>query len=180
LRPGAAQAVFGCPARLIVNREVLLGDITAEAADLNQRLLATGNIHSRHVLLSNWVRVRLARVKARDAAVISACHRLATDPHVEIGTVAQRLGWNSRMMHRQFVAACGYGPKHFQRIMRMQNAIRAMHSSPETGIAEAAAKVGYADQAHMTRDFRSIAGFTPAKYIATAAPEFGAWISDEW
>ena len=55
-----------------------------------------------------------------------------------------------------------------------------MHSSPEIGIAEAAAKVGYADQAHMTRDFRSITGFTPARFIATTAPEFGAWISDEW
>jgi AraC-like DNA-binding protein len=180
LRPGAAQAVFGCPASLIVNSTVLLGDITAEAAGLNQRLLATGDIHDRHVLLSDWVRGRLADVKARDAAVIGACQRLATETHVEVGAVAQRLGWNSRMMHRQFVAACGYGPKHFQRIMRMQHAIRAMHSSPGMGIAAAAAKVGYADQAHMTRDFRSITGFTPATLIAATAPEFGAWISDEW
>jgi AraC-like DNA-binding protein len=180
LRPGAARAAFGCSASHIVNGLVLLGDLNSGAAGLHEKLLAAGELHGRHRLLSNWVRAALARADARDLAVIGACSRLMKEPNAEVDTVARHLDWNSRTLHRQFVAACGYGPKRFQRIMRVQNAIRAMHSSPRTRFADLAAKAGYADQAHMTRDFRSITGFTPARYIATTAPEVGAWISDEW
>ena len=83
-------------------------------------------------------------------------------------------------MHRHFIDLCGYGPKHFQPIMRIQNAIRAKHSSPDAALAVIAAMAGYADQAHMTRDFRSITGFTPAGYLGTTGPELGSWIANDW
>jgi AraC-like DNA-binding protein len=182
LRPGAARAVFGCSASLIVNGRLLLGDLSAGATHLHEELHAAGDLQRRHRALSNWVRAALTRADARDIAVIDACARLIRDPGAEIGTLAESLDWNSRMLHRRFVAACGYGPKHFQRIMRVQNAIRVMHSHSRARFADVAAKAGYADQAHMTRDFRSITGFTPASYRATTAAgsEVGAWIGDEW
>jgi AraC-like DNA-binding protein len=180
LRPGAARAVFGCPASLIVNGRLLLGDLSTGATYLHEELLAAGDLQRRHHALSNWVRAALARANAHDTAVVDACSTLIHDPGAEIGPLARRLDWSPRTLHRQFVAACGYGPKHFQRIMRVQTAIRAMHSHPKTGFAAVAAKAGYADQAHMTRDFRSITGFTPASYVATSLPDVGAWISEEW
>jgi AraC-like DNA-binding protein len=79
------------------------------------------------------------------------------------------------------VAACGYSPKHFQRIMRIQNALRAAQAAPRTRLCDLAAAAGYADQAHMTRDFRAITGFTPTGYFAdAAAPGWGAWIDEDW
>ena len=181
LRPGACRAILGCPAERLVNGSMLLSDIATGATELHRRLLLSDNLFTRLALLESWVRFALERATANDRAVIAACRMLGANPRIEIGDVARRLDWNARMIHRQFIAACGYSPKHFQRIMRMQGALRVAHSMPVARLGDLAAAAGYADQAHMTRDFRDITGFTPATYFAdTAPPGWGAWISEDW
>ena len=181
LRPGACRAILGCPAEHLVNDGMLLSDVSSGAAELHCRLLMSDNVFSRLVILESWVRIAAERETANDRAVIAACRLLGSDPKIEIGDVARLLDWNARMVHRQFIAACGYGPKHFQRIMRIQRALRAAHSTPVGGLGDLAAAAGYADQAHMTRDFRQITGVTPAAYFADAAmPGWGAWINEDW
>jgi len=181
LRPGACRAILGCPAERLVNGSMPLSDIATGATELHRRLLLSDNLFGRLALLENWVRFVLERATANDRAVIAACRLLGANPKIEIGDVARRLGWNVRMIHRQFIAACGYSPKHFQRIMRMQGALRVAHSMPVARLGDLAAAAGYSDQAHMTRDFRDITGFTPAAYFADTAPAgWGAWISEDW
>lgn len=180
LRPGAARAVLGCAASDILNGGARLADLAPGAAALHHRLLLTARLRERQTLLEGWVRAALARSGRDDRAVIAACRQLTEDPHAAIGAIARRLDWNARRIHREFHAACGYGPKHFQRIMRIQRAIRAVHAAPAPRLADIALAAGYADQAHMGRDFRDITGFTPAGYLATARPEYGAWIDGDW
>lgn len=181
LRPGACRAVLGCPAEQLVNAGPLLSDIAPSAGALHQRLLLSDSLSSRLALLEVWVRAALQQPSDADRAVIAACHALGADSAVAIGDVARRLNWNVRTLHRQFLGACGYGPKHFQRIMRVQAALRAAHGGGSRRLGELASAAGYADQAHMTRDFRAITGFTPAAYFADKAqPGWGAWINDDW
>jgi len=179
IRPGAVRSIFGCSAGLILNGDAMLSDLAPGALALHQRLLVTGNLHHRHALLENWVRTAIATATV-DHIVVAACRLLTADPGLEIGELTRKFGWNARMIHRQFRGACGYGPKHFQRIMRIQRAIRAVHSGVAGSLAEVAQTAGYADQAHMTRDFRDITSFTPKRYFVTVRPEFGAWIDDSW
>lgn len=181
LRPGACRAILGCSAEHLVNGSIRLSDIASGAVELHRGLLLSDNLSTRLALLERWVRFALERATANDRAVIAACRVLGADPKIEVGDVAKRLDWNARMIHRQFISACGYGPKHFQRIMRVQGALREAHSTPVARLGEVAATVGYADQAHMTRDFREVTGFTPAAYFADAArPGWGAWINEDW
>jgi len=176
LRPGAVRSIVGCSAGLILNGGALLSDLAPGARVLHQRLLVTANLSERHALLEDWVRTAIARNGVVDQAVIAACRLLSADPRLEIGEMSRRCDWNVRTLHRQFRAACGYGPKHFHRIMRLQKAIRVVHSTAPTPLADAAHAVGYADQAHMNRDFRDITGFSPRQYFAIARPEWGAWM----
>jgi AraC-like DNA-binding protein len=180
IRPGAVRSIFGCPAGLILNGGAPLSDLAPGAGALHQRLLVTTSLHQRHALLEDWVRAAITRPAAIDHAIIAACRLLTADPHLEIGELARRLGWNARMIHRQFRGACGYGPKHFQRIIRVQRAIRAVHAPRAPRLAEVAQAAGYADQAHMSRDFRDITGFTPRGCFAIARPGLGAWIGEGW
>jgi AraC-like DNA-binding protein len=64
--------------------------------------------------------------------------------------------------------------------MRLQKAIRVVHSTAPTRLADAAHAAGYADQAHMNRDFRDITGFSPREYFAIARPGCGAWMGEGW
>lgn len=180
LRPGAVRTILGCDARDIVNGGASLSDLAPGAALLHVRLLTAATLLQRHALLEDWVRGSLTHAASGDRAVIAACRLIAADPRIELGTIARQFTWTARTMHRQFRAACGYGPKHLQRIMRIQAAIRAVHEAAPVRLAGVAAAAGYADQAHMSRDFRDITGFSPREYLMTTRPEFGAWLREEW
>jgi AraC-like DNA-binding protein len=181
LRPGACRSILGCPAERLADCGILLSDVATGATELHRKLLLSDTLFARLALLESWVRLALERATAKDHAVIAACHMLVANPMIEIDDVARHFGWNARMIHRQFITACGYSPKHFQRIMRVQSAIRMGNSNSVKGLGELAAAAGYADQAHMTRDFRNITGFTPAAYLAdTPTPGLSAWIDEDW
>jgi len=181
LRPGACRAVLGCPADLLVNSSVRLSDLAPAANSLHRRLLLAGNLSTRITLLEGWVRAALEHASDEDRAVIAACRMLSANSSIQIGEVAEQLDWNVRMIHRRFIAACGYSPKHFQRIMRIQSVLRSARIAPAAPLSDLAIAAGFSDQAHMTRDFRDITGFTPAVYFAcTAEPGWGAWINEEW
>jgi AraC-like DNA-binding protein len=56
----------------------------------------------------------------------------------------------------------GYGPKLLQRVLRFQ-AFLAACGDAAPGLAELAVEAGYADQAHLGRETRALAGLTPTE-----------------
>jgi AraC-like DNA-binding protein len=167
IRPGAFRSVFGCPATLLLDGGAPLAEVARGGGVLAERLRSATDFASRHALLEDWVRSAAAlHGSASDRAVALGCRMLATDPALEIGALASRLDWNARTLHRRFRDACGYGPKHVQRVLRLQRAIRELAGGAVPRLAEVAAAAGYADQAHMTRDFRDLTGFTPKTWGA--------------
>jgi AraC-like DNA-binding protein len=75
------------------------------------------------------------------------------------GTVrgmADELGLSERQLHRRCLATFGYGPKTVQRVLRFQAALQDARAGRR--LADVAADAGYADQAHMSREVRELAG----------------------
>jgi AraC-like DNA-binding protein len=79
----------------------------------------------------------------------------ALDAGRGVAEIALRLGLSERQLHRRSLAAFGYGAKTLGRIRRLQRALAVPVSA--TGAAAAAA-AGYADQAHLAREVRELAG----------------------
>ena len=66
-----------------------------------------------------------------------------------------------------FVAALGFGPKAFQRILRFQGFLalsQGLHSR-HIGLARLAKQAGYADQSHLTRESSALTGLTPKAFL---------------
>ena len=178
LRPGALRAVFGCSASELVDRTVRLHDIAPVSTHFLDSLNFSDSLQRRHALLEEWVRRARASFTVSDAMVLAACRMIAADPQLPVGTLARRLGWNARTIQRQFGAACGYGPKHMQRVMRIQTALRVAHDSAgRMRASDIATAAGFADQAHMTRDFRDLTGFTPTAYLDFHNTDVGSWLA---
>ena len=62
-----------------------------------------------------------------------------------------------------FRAEVGLSPKAYARVRRLQAALRQLAAGPISG-ARIAADVGYFDQAHFVREFRSFTAMTPTQY----------------
>jgi AraC-like DNA-binding protein len=77
-----------------------------------------------------------------------------------IRDIARRLGCSERHLRRTVVTATGLSLKEHARIARFQ---RAMHLVTQTGrsLAEISLDLAYTDQAHMTREFGELSGWTP-------------------
>lgn len=86
-----------------------------------------------------------------------------------IRTVAQwasAVGVSVRTMQRLFPSHVGVPPKWVVRRFRLLEAIEQVRSGAAVSWAAVAAELGYADQAHLTRDFTSAIGVTPTDYAA--------------
>ncbi|MBY8826419.1 helix-turn-helix domain-containing protein [Sphingomonas colocasiae] len=95
------------------------------------------------------------------------------DPALSITDWADAMGLSPASVSRGFHRAFGVSPKRFRMEVRVRRALRAITRTDEP-LAELAADLGFADQAHMTRALRSITGTTPAglraKSVQSKAP----------
>ncbi|WP_461029927.1 helix-turn-helix domain-containing protein, partial [Streptomyces sparsus] len=61
-----------------------------------------------------------------------------------------------RQLHRRAVRAFGYGPKTLARVLRLERALTLARAG--LPFARVAADAGYADQAHLAREVKALAG----------------------
>ena len=73
------------------------------------------------------------------------------------GELGRQAGLSPRVLQRWFAHHVGLPPRTYLRLVRFSDAFARLGSS-EGGLAGHAAEHGFADQAHMAREFRSLAG----------------------
>lgn len=152
LRPGVAPALFGLPTAEILDAQPTLDQLDRQAfADrLTDALAAADNpadVLERAVVAA----LRRDRLDPAVPAVVAGLRGRAS-----VADLAEGFGLTERSLHRRSVAAFGYGPKMLQRVLRFQHALRLIRSG--RAYADAAYEAGYADQPHLAREVRALAG----------------------
>jgi AraC-like DNA-binding protein len=74
-----------------------------------------------------------------------------------------KFGLSERTLRRRFNLAFGFGPKMLDRILRLQRFVALARLPGDGALADLASAVGYADQAHLAREARILAGMTPTE-----------------
>lgn len=91
-----------------------------------------------------------------------------------VSAAAAALGTGRRQYERRFAAAYGLPPARWLRLKRFEAALHGLAAGE--GAAAVAARAGYADQAHMTREFAAVAQRAPVRLArALAAGTPGLW-----
>jgi AraC-like DNA-binding protein len=151
--PGAADAVLGVPLDVLRDLRVPLDELWGPfAAEVAERLAVAGRPEQ---TLATVVRERINAPPDPVATAIARRIEFASGPSV-VSTVAADVGVSERHLHRRCRTAFGYGPKTLHQVLRFQRALRLARAGGR--LADVAAVVGYADQAHMARDVRRLAG----------------------
>ncbi len=161
-RPSAGGLALGVPLSELRDQRVDLSDLRRRDASQLPGTLDPETAAARVLELA----AGLVTDADPDPAAARAAVLLA-DPRVRAEDVAAEIGLSMRQLRRRCHAVVGYGPKTLQRILRFRRFVAridaGLPSGPGAGdLATLAAEAGYADQAHLTRECRALAGLTPA------------------
>ena len=161
--PGAAAAYLTDAASAFVDERVDLIDVTARgAAELGERVAEAGHRGGREAVILGFLLDARVRLRAPDPRVRRAALLIAqSHGNVSMREVADAANVGGRQLERLFHSHVGIAPKHYARIARLEHACRLMTGSTRPQ-AEFAAHAGYADESHLLRDFRDLAGATPS------------------
>ncbi|WP_063798704.1 helix-turn-helix domain-containing protein [Nocardia sp. NRRL S-836] len=144
LPPGAFPSVFGVPACEVRDLRVPLAELVPSA-----RLSS----------FSEMVSFCAARVSV-DPAVAGTAAVLRTS---DVRSAAWDIGLSERQLRRRCLDAFGYPPKVLQRVLRFDHAMRLAWAGRP--FASVAFEAGYADQAHLSREVRALAGVPLSQLI---------------
>lgn len=150
-RPGAAPPLLRVPAHALRDQRVPLGEFWPDAGALASRIAGGGDPTS---LLLEAVQRRLRVASPPEPGLRDVVARLREGQGV--ADIADALGYTQRTLHRRCRDAFGYGPSVLRRILRFRSAIALAGAG--ASFADTAARTGFADQAHLAREVRALAG----------------------
>ncbi|MGW4031195.1 helix-turn-helix domain-containing protein [Streptomyces sp. NPDC004838] len=163
--PGSAPAVLGVPAYELRDRRVDLADLWG--AGEARRLVGLIDESPDPAAALESVALRRAKDVRPDPQLGEVVRRLEAGGTV--GAAADAVGLGPRQLHRRSLDAFGYGPKTLARVLRLQRALALVWAGAP--YADAALTAGCADQAHLAREMRDLAGMTLSDYRASAKRE---------
>lgn len=153
LAPGIGPLVLGVPARELRDQRLPL-DMIWRSADASRLAEQLGGATYPGRTLEAAAEARLDQA-ARSVPMIVEVVRLLRSGR-GVADVAEAVGLSERQLRRRSLDAFGYGPKTLARILRLARAVDLARRG--TALADVAAESGYADQAHLARDVKSLAG----------------------
>ncbi|QMU69733.1 helix-turn-helix domain-containing protein [Streptacidiphilus sp. P02-A3a] len=166
--PGVGGAVLGVPAHELRDRRVPLAALwpQREVRVLAERVSLAAD---RGAALERLIVARVDRADppdpVRDAVVSGLRHGR------RVPELARLTYLSERQLRRRCLELFGYGPKTLDRVLRLQRALApARRGVPP---ADVAARAGYADQAHLAREVRALAGI-PLTELLACPPGSGA------
>ena len=169
-RPLGLQAVLGATAAELACGAVALSDLCPrDAPELMERLSSTRDWQARFAILDEVLTRRLTPAKGSPLVAHAWQHLAASHGRSSVESLAQDTGWSRQYMAERFRAELGITPKTAARIFRFEHAC-GLISNLRLPLADVAAACGYADQAHMTRDWNAFTGTSPRAWIVNELP----------
>ncbi|RWK62500.1 AraC family transcriptional regulator [Mesorhizobium sp.] len=165
--PLGARRFFGLPMSELTDRMVGLDDVLGpEGIALRERLGNARDWSARFAIAETFVAARLTEARETPAEIAWAYDRIiVSGGRIRVASLADRLGWSRKHLSGKFSNAIGVGPKTLSRIVRFNRAL-GLSRQDKSDWADIAADCGYADQAHLVREFRDLAGETPTTLAA--------------
>jgi AraC-like DNA-binding protein len=165
LAPLGAYKLLGPAVTEIGGTIVGLEDIVGtDAHRLSDQVQTARTWDERRRLLDDFLLDRATHGPQPSPEVTHAWHLLArshgSDP---ISDIARQVGWSHKHLITKFKQQIGVTPHLAARLLRLSAVWR--HLNDDQSWARIAADCGYADQAHLTREFHRFTGTTPGALI---------------
>jgi AraC-like DNA-binding protein len=174
LQPAAGHLLTREPVRRMTDRYVDLSTVaTIDGPGLTRRVrslmrpdpMSTQAQAEARAVVEDALRPLLP-VDDEGLLVNAVVEDVETSPELlRVDDLCARFDINERTLQRLLHKRIGLGPKWLIRRRRLQEAADRLRDS-HAELAGIAAELGYADQAHFTRDFRKATGMTPGEFAS--------------
>nr|WP_222131733.1 AraC family transcriptional regulator [Pseudonocardia sp. C8] len=159
-----ARTLLGLPAAELAFDVVDLGALLPGADVLLDRLHAAPSWTERCAMLDAAL-CRIAATRTGTGAPPPEVARawdvlVRSGGTVRVADLAADVGWSPRHLGARLRRETGLGTKTAARVIRFERACTLLRGPGAPSPAAVAARCGYADQQHLSRDFRDLAGTT--------------------
>lgn len=165
-RPAMFQPLVGAPMTTLTDRVVAVDAVLGPAFEAAARAIVDvpdleGKIaRAERLLTATLLPAPPEVVRWRDLV-----ERVAVDRSLlRVEDVSAVVDLDERTLQRSFRKYVGVSPKWVLRRYRLHEAAEQLKARRAPALADLAASLGYADQAHFTRDFTRVVGQTPRAF----------------
>jgi AraC-like DNA-binding protein len=161
-----ARALLGVPASALAGELLDLTEVAPGLADLPERLATERDPRRWAELVERRLTAVLARSRINGRAEVGRALACLTRG-AGVQEVADEVGYSRRHLSALVRAECGLAPQQLRRIGRFETSRALMGRRP---LVEVAHVSGYADQAHLTREWVALAGCSPTTWLREEFP----------
>lgn len=173
LQPATGALLLGGPVSAVTDRTRPLADLAPAvpaslAAEVRALLGDAPDDADRQRAAADRVEAFLAELLPVDEEgllVNAVVEHVEQDPDVRsVRQITERFGLGVRTLQRLTARRTGLSPKWLIQRRRLHEAAEQLRAGDRPDLAELALRLGYSDQAHFGRDFRSVTGLTPGRF----------------
>jgi len=159
LRPGTAGSLLRRDVKTLAGRFMPLSEVFPELSrDIGERLSIDSSGREALVVLGDAVSGLVTEADSIDRPVFEFCDAIiAAAGDVTLKAIADKSSLGERQLRRRFLYQCGVTAKEFARLRRVRQACADM-ALAKAKPAAVSSRTGFADQAHMSREFRHVFG----------------------
>lgn len=174
LMPAAGRLVLGRSVATVTDAHLDLGEVDSLDADdlvaeIHEAMTPDPHDPAGHLAAIAALERRLTPYLPVDGPglmINEVVGWLREHPEVtRVDELAAHVGLSERSLQRLVEQRVGMSPKWLIQRRRLHDAVEALKAG-ESSLADMAARLGYADQAHFTHDFRTVTGMTPGEYLS--------------
>jgi AraC-like DNA-binding protein len=168
-RPGGFSGFTPGPVSDLTDRVLTLPEAFGAAGEeLDAALAAAPEIPAAIAVVTDFLRRRRPAPDPRRELVMEVVEAMrAAGPEARVDGIAREFAVSPRTLQRLFTQHVGATPKAVLQRFRRQQAVDLLGEPDGPTLARIAAELGYADQSHLTRDFRATLGRSPSALAAT-------------
>jgi AraC-like DNA-binding protein len=172
LTPLGGYRFFGLPMQAISGQIFELADVlNGGLENLRERLFEARGWAQAFNVLDEFIARRFATGRLVQREIRWAVSELQrTRGATRIGDLCVQLGCSRKHLRQRFLEQVGTPAKQLAQLLRFNHAIERMEAlkpnPPERQLAALALSCGYADHAHLSREFRRFSGWSPSEFLS--------------
>jgi AraC-like DNA-binding protein len=174
-KPGAFRPLVNASASSFANRSIPAASLFAreEVEALEAVLISSAEDDKKVEAADTFLRRHITGPDATVLLATDLVQRILNEREIRtVEDLSMHAGITRRSLQRLFREYVGAPPKWVIRRYRLHELVEQLHDGRSVDYASLALDLGYFDQAHLIRDFRSIVGYSPGQYgKRTADPQ---------